>query len=92
MRPGRFGLALVVGGFIAACDAQRSGSQRGTAPGDEMVCRNEPQTGSHIVEQRCYLRREIEARRARDMAAMERLIIEANRPVRNPASGRPNPR
>jgi hypothetical protein len=92
MRPGRFGAILVVVGFIAACEAHKKGSLRGKAAGDEMVCRNEPQTGSHIVEQRCYSRREIEARRARDIAVMERLIIEANRPVRSPAAGRPNPR
>jgi hypothetical protein len=61
------------------------------AADEDLVCRNEPLTGSHIIERRCYRRRDIEARRARDIAVMERLIIQANRPIRNPAAGTPNP-
>jgi hypothetical protein len=48
-------------------------------------------TGSHIVERRCYRRSEMVEREARDRAFIDRLIIQANRPQRNPASGTPNP-
>lgn len=70
----------------AACEANATVGPRLAAPRHEVVCRNEALTGSHIVERRCYRLSDIEERSARDRAVMERLIIEANRPVRRPAS------
>jgi hypothetical protein len=91
MRPGQFGAVLAITGAVAVCVG--GCGPRSSNPGpDDLVCRNEAPIGSRIVERRCYRRREIEARRIKDRAFMERLIIEANRPRRNPAGGRPNPR
>lgn len=93
MRPGRFGAVLFVAGAIAAvmstgaCIGQRTAASRG-----DVVCRHEALTGSHIVERRCYRRRDMREREARDRAFVDRLIIQSNRPNRNPASGTPNPR
>ncbi|HKE15930.1 MAG TPA: hypothetical protein VKB80_13730 [Kofleriaceae bacterium] len=93
MRPGRFGAVLAVAGAVlvtlstGGCAARRSATA-----GDDLVCRNEPVTGSHIVERQCYRRRDMVAREARDRALMERLIIQSGRLRRNPAAGSPNPR
>lgn len=92
MRPGRFGAFFAVAGAVlvtlsmGGCGSQRSASA------DDVVCRHEALTGSHIVERRCYRRRDMVEREARDRALVDRMIIQANRPQRNPASGTPNPR
>jgi hypothetical protein len=93
MRPGRFGAVLFVAGAIAV--VMSTGGcigQRTAVSGDDVVCRDEAMTGSHIVERRCYRRRDMREREARDRAFVDRLIIQSNRPNRNPASGTPNPR
>jgi hypothetical protein len=107
MRPGRLGAVLVVAGTLAVaasllgcgpCSSNpgscqehaRSVPQNATAS-DDVVCRNEALTGSHIVERRCYRRSDMDERRKLDRAVMERLMIQSNRPVRNPATGTPNP-
>jgi len=108
MRPGRLGAVLVVAGAVTAavsmggcspcssnpdaCKERTTVTQRSATAGDDVVCRHEALTGSHIVERRCYRRRDIREREARDRAFIDRLIIQANRPRRNPASGTPNPR
>ena len=104
MQPGRFGAILIVAGAMATAVPMAGCGPCTSSPGacasndtvsaaddEDLVCRNEPLTGSHIIERRCYRRSDIEARRARDIAVMERLIIQANRPIRNPAAGTPNP-
>lgn len=107
MRPGRFGAVLVVAGAVmvavslggcspcaskpGGCEAQTTLAQRSAIASDDIVCREEPLTGSHIVERRCYRRQDIREREARDRAFIDRLIIQANRPGRNPAAGKPNP-
>ncbi len=108
MRPARLGAVLVVAGAVTvavsmggcspcssnpdACKEHTTVAERSATASDDVVCRDEALTGSHIVERRCYRRRDIEERRARDHAFIDRLIIQANRPGRNPASGKPNPR
>lgn len=93
MRPGRFGAVLVCAGAVTVLVALGgcAGQRKETADND-VVCRNEALTGSHIVERRCYRRQDMREREARDRAFVDRLIIQANRPARNPASGTPNPR
>ncbi len=91
MRPGRFAAVLVAAGAIAVAAPVFgcvSSGQKGAAR-DEVVCTHEPVTGSHIVEARCFTRSQIEERRAADRAAVERMIIQANRPVRQQAQGNP---
>ena len=48
----------------------------------DVVCLQEPQTGSHIVETRCYTRAEIEERRKADHDMLERAQINSSRPIR----------
>jgi hypothetical protein len=107
MRPGRFGAVFVVAGALSIavatsactpcawrghqCEAERSTRDLGPSVSSDVVCRHEALTGSHIVERRCYRRSEMREREAQDRALMDRLIIQANRPVRNPAAGKPNP-
>jgi len=108
MRPGRFGAVLVVAGVVmvgvslggcspcsskpGGCEAQTTVAQRSAIASDDVVCRDEALTGSHIVETRCYRRQDIREREAKDRAFIDRLIIQANRPMPNPATGKPNPR
>jgi len=98
MRPGRLGTVLVFVGVIgiavsmAGCGpAQTTVGPRRVAVADDVVCRDEALTGSHIVERRCYRRSDIDVRRAKDRETMETAVIHSNRPVRSPASGTPNP-
>lgn len=90
--------AVTTGGCATPCSSSPGSCETGTpvaeasaTASDDVVCRHEPMTGSHIVERRCYRRSEMVEREARDRAFMDRLIIQANRPQRNPASGTPNP-
>lgn len=72
---------------------RRSAAGGDGATADDVVCTYEPVTGSHIAEARCLTRRQIEERRAATRASMERLIINANRPVRRqPAADPRQPR
>jgi hypothetical protein len=48
--------------------------------GDDLVCIQEPQTGSHIVETRCYRRDALDERRESDRAILEKALIRANQP------------
>lgn len=92
MRPGRFGAVLVVAcAVLVTLSTGGCVTQRSATAGD-VVCRHEALTGSHIVERRCYRRRDMVEREARDRAFVDRLIIQANRPHRNPGTGTPNPR
>jgi hypothetical protein len=52
------------------------------ARGDDVICLQDPQTGTHIVETRCYTRSEIEERRKEDHDMLERAQMNANRPLR----------
>jgi hypothetical protein len=98
MRPGRLEAFLAFVGVIAiavsmaGCGAAQTtvGPPR-VAASDDVVCRDEALTGSHIVERRCYRRSDIDVRRAKDRETMETAVIHSNRPVRSPASGTPNP-
>jgi hypothetical protein len=95
MRPGRWGVVLA---FVLVSAAATSGCappcyQSGTcdqttpdenAKGNDLVCTKEAMTGTHIKETRCYRRAEVDERREKDRAAMERLMINANRPVKEP--------
>ena len=87
MRPGRFG-AVLLGAIAVAASVPGCVSSAGRrhAP-DDVVCTNEAVTGSHLVETRCTSRREIEERRKADRAAIERMLINANRPVRKTPTG-----
>jgi hypothetical protein len=71
----------VVGGLAAASGCQSAGGPRHAGAGNDVVCINQPQTGSHIVETRCYTRAEIEERRKADKEMMERAQMNASRPV-----------
>ena len=91
MRAGRCAVLVAAGAIAAAASVLGcAGSRQKGAAGDEVVCTHEPVTGSHIVEARCFTRSQIEERRAQDRAAVERMIIQANRPGRSqPAQGGP---
>jgi hypothetical protein len=65
----------------AACKTYSPGQTRQPS-GDDIVCLKEPQTGSHIVETRCYKHSEIEERRKADRDMLERAQMNSNRPVR----------
>ena len=89
----RCGAALVLAGVLAAspgcggpcagqsdaCPARPAG---GRAAPDDMVCIQEPQTGSHIVETRCYRRDALDERREADRAILEKALIRGNQPRR----------
>jgi hypothetical protein len=91
----QLGVVLAAACVVAACAGcstpctARSGvcQQRGdvpdrTASGDDLVCIEEPQTGSHIVETRCYRRQALDERREADRAILEKAMIRANQPRR----------
>ena len=65
-------------GLTAGCAA---GRQRPQSPND-VICFREPQTGSHIVEQRCFTRAEVDERRRADQEMLERAQMQSNRPAR----------
>lgn len=70
---------------FAACGPMRSTSGPQQPPSrDDVICSNEAQTGSHIVETRCSTRGEIEDRRKADNEMIERAVINANRPAKRP--------
>jgi len=72
--------------FASGCAASQqssTGTTKGATASDDMVCAAEPVTGSHIVETRCEKRSDIEERRAADRAAMDKMLINGNRPVTN---------
>ena len=72
------GVLVGVAGLTAGCD---TGRQRPQSPND-VICLREPQTGSHIVEQRCYTRAEIDERRKADQDMLEKAQMRSNRPSR----------
>ena len=91
MRLGRFGAVLASACALAACLAgcvdcpypgqcQESGQPGQKTAQNDMVCIRDAQTGSHIVQTHCYPRAEVEERRAKDRAAMERVQVTSNRP------------
>lgn len=93
MRPGRVGVVLVVllasamalPGCAPPCYQSGTCDQttpEGSAKGKDIVCTKEALTGTHIKETRCYRRADVDERREKDRAAMERLMINANRPVK----------
>jgi hypothetical protein len=45
------------------------------------VCVSEPETGTHVVETRCYPRSEIDDRRKTDRAILEKAQMNSNRPM-----------
>lgn len=55
--------------------------------GDDIICLQDPQTGTHIVETRCYTRSEIEERRKEDHDMLERAQMNSNRPLRKKDPG-----
>jgi hypothetical protein len=82
--PLRFTTALLCAGVLAGaagvtgCD---TGRQRPQSPND-VICLREPQTGSHIVEQRCFTRAELDERRKADQEMLEKAQMRSNRPSR----------
>jgi hypothetical protein len=70
--------ALAGVAVTAGCD---TGRQRPQSPND-VICLREPQTGSHIVDQRCYTRAELDERRKADQQMLENAQMRANRPSR----------
>jgi hypothetical protein len=70
-----------------ACDDTRAPGQEQAASDEDMVCVNEPVTGSHIVQQRCSRRSDVDERRQQDRATMEKVQIDAHRPVSDPRRG-----
>lgn len=81
-------IAAWLSGCSSPCTAgsgrcRQDAAERGpTASGDDMVCIEEPQTGSHIVETRCYRRSALDERREEDRAILEKALIRANQPRR----------
>ena len=65
----------------AMCKAYSPGLTRQPAPHD-VVCFQDPQTGTHITETRCYTQSEIEERRKADHDMLERAQMQSNRPAR----------
>jgi hypothetical protein len=79
---GTFGIALLCAGTLAGLTAGcETGRQRPQSPND-IVCLREPQTGSHIVETRCFTRAEIDERRKADQEMLEKAQMRSNRPTR----------
>ena len=83
MRTTTVAAAIVAGALAgvavtAGCD---TGRQRPQSPHD-VICLREPQTGSHIVEQRCFTRAELDERRKADQEMLERAQMRSNRPSR----------
>ena len=70
--------AVALGGLTAGCEI---GRQRPQSPND-VICLREPQTGSHIVETRCFTRAEIDERRKADQEMLEKAQMRSNRPSR----------
>jgi hypothetical protein len=79
----------VLGGCGAPCSSTAPGCQRSTgAQGptgarEELICIKDAQTGSHIVEARCYKRSDLDERRESDRAILEKAQMGGNRPVGN---------
>ena len=67
---------------VPACGALGTSGPQRPQSRDDIICTNEAQTGSHIVETRCLTRGEIEDRRKADNEMIERAVINANRPRR----------
>jgi len=78
-RCGAVVLAAVVA--VASSLGCETGRQRPQSPND-VVCLKEPQTGSHIVETRCFTRAEIDERRKADQEMLEKAQMNSNRPAR----------
>jgi hypothetical protein len=70
--------AGALAGLTAGCD---TGRQRPQSPND-VVCLREPQTGTHIVETRCFTRAELDERRKADQQMLEKAQMQSNRPAR----------
>lgn len=64
------------------CKTHTAGEQKRSTSRDDVICIDEPQTGSHIAETRCYTRGEIDDRRKADHDLLEKAQINANRPIR----------
>jgi hypothetical protein len=76
------GAALLAAGALAGLTAGcEPGRHRPQSPSD-VVCLREPQTGTHIVETRCFTRAEIDERRKADQQMLERAQMQSNRPAR----------
>jgi len=74
-------MAVSMSGCAPSCAAQRGGCQASpTARGDDVVCLEETETGTHITEPRCYSRSEIEERRKADRETLDRAQMNSNRP------------
>jgi hypothetical protein len=72
---------LAAGALMALTLGCASGPARPQSPND-VVCLNEPQTGSHIVETRCFTRAELDERRKADQEMLEKAQMNSNRPAR----------
>lgn len=73
---------LAAGAIMSAalgCESNTRG--RPQSPND-VVCLQEPQTGSHIVETRCFTRAEIDERRKADQELLEKAQMNSNRPAK----------
>jgi hypothetical protein len=66
---------------IAACAGPTSSAPQQPTPRADLVCISEPQTGTHLVETRCYKRSELDERREADRAILDKAQMNANRPA-----------
>jgi hypothetical protein len=72
--------AMIGSGCAAPCVPSAGCRAYGQSGGEDLVCINEPQTGSHVVETRCYSRSEVDARRKTDHQILEKAQMNSNRP------------
>jgi hypothetical protein len=82
MLPALSGCASSCPEQAGACKTHSPGDAKRTPSPDEVICFREPQTGTHIVETRCYKRSEVDERRQADRDMLERAQMNSNRPVR----------
>ena len=81
MRARRGAVLLAAGALMTLTLGCAPGPTRPQSPND-VVCLKEPQTGSHIVETRCFTRAEIDERRKADQEMLEKAQMNSNRPAR----------
>jgi hypothetical protein len=77
-------VATLAAGCAPPCYGQPASCRTGAQTADDVVCVSEPETGTHVVETRCYPRSEVDDRRKTDRAILERAQMNSNRPHRGP--------
>lgn len=71
---------VIASGCAPPCYGQPASCSTKGQVAEDVVCVNEPETGTHVVETRCYPRSEVDDRRKTDRAILEKAQMNSNRP------------